>query len=188
MKYFWLSNSEKLCLYAPTFRVNDSLDVYNIDYQTLLNSLKNKFKWNRKLLIRLHPNVSHLANQLSIFNENVLNATDYPDMQELLVATDFMITDYSSCIFDYALSKKPAMIYASDIEEYKKDRDFEIKLEDTPFPIATNKNELKEIIDNYDLIEYKDKLNKFFDSIWLKETGKSSTKIVEIINEKIRNK
>ena len=187
-EYFWFSNSEKICLYAPTFRVNSSLDVYNIDYKELIKELVKKFKCNWKLLIKLHPNISHLSNQLLGLNKNIINATNYPDMQELLVAADFMITDYSSCIFDYALSKKPAIIYASDIKEYIKDRDFEIKLNDAPFSIATDNIELKKIIDNFDTEKYEKKLNKFYDDMWLKETGKSCKKIVEIINEISRDK
>ena len=182
-KYFWFPSSEKICLYAPTFRDNKSLDAYDIKYKMLLNELKNKFKGNRKLLIRLHPAISDSTDKLSVFNENVINASDYPDMQELLVATDFMITDYSSCIFDYTLSEKPAVIYASDIENDKKDRDLLVKLEDIPFQIGTNNEELINIIDNFDTNEYKVRVSNFCNKMWLKETGKSCEKIVEIINK-----
>jgi CDP-glycerol glycerophosphotransferase len=82
-------------LYAPTFRKNNALDIYNIEYEFLINELKYKFKGDWKLLIRLHPMISHLASKLYSFTRNIINATDYPDIQELLVATDFMITDYS---------------------------------------------------------------------------------------------
>ena len=154
-----------------------------MEYQTLISALKNKFKSDWKLLIRLHPSISYLTKQLPIFTENIINATDYPDMQELLVAADFMVTDYSSCIFDYAISNKPAMIYASDIERYRNDRDFAIKIEDSQFPIATNNIELKDKIDNFDIDEYEVKLSNFYNTMWLKETGSSCEKIVEIINE-----
>lgn len=182
-KHFWISLEEKIVLYAPTFRVDGSLDAYNINYNTLLNTLEKKLGGKWKLLIRLHPNVSNLSNQLLWYNKNIINASDYPDMQELLVATNFLITDYSSCILDYAISRKPWIIYASDIKEYKKDRDFEIKLEDTPFQIATNNEELKEIIDNYNITKYEKEVNKFYAKIGLKESGQSSIKIVELINK-----
>ena len=187
-KYFWISNSEKICLYAPTFRVNNSLDVYNIDYNLLTNELKSKFGGVWKLLVRLHPNISHLDAQLYGFNRNIINATNYLDMQELLVASDFLITDYSSCIFDYALSRKPAIIYASDIEEYIKDRDFEIRLDSVPFFKAANNAELKNIVENFDIVKYEGRVNKFYKDMRLKETGKSCEKIVEIINWITNNK
>lgn len=53
-------------------------------------------------------------------------------IQELLAVTDLLITDYSSIALDYINTRKPVIIYASDIEEYKKDRDFHIKIEETP--------------------------------------------------------
>ena len=182
-QFFWFSDLEKICLYAPTFRDNNSLNAYNIDYEILIDELKRKFWWKWKLLIRLHPAISGLTAQLTGFNKNILNATDYPDMQELLVATDFMITDYSSCIFDYAISWKPAVIYASDIEEYRENRDFFVKLEDIPFPIATNNTELEKVINNFNFDQYKEKLDNYYENMWLKETGKSCEKIAEIINK-----
>ena len=38
-------------------------------------------------------------------------------MQELMVASDIIVTDYSSCIFDFMLTKKLGIIYASDIDK-----------------------------------------------------------------------
>lgn len=109
-------------------------------------------------------------------------------MQELLVAADFMITDYSSCIFDYAISRKPAITFASDIEKYKKDRGFLFSIRDTPFPIATNNAELKNIIHSFDTKEYKYRVNKFYHKMGLKETGNSCQKIAEIVNNVSNNK
>ena len=183
IKYFWFNNSVKICLYAPTFRDDQSFDAYNMDYNELLNSLRKRFSWEWKLLIRFHPAISDYANKHVNFNKNVINASEYSDMQELLVASDFMITDYSSCIFDYALSKKPAAMYASDIEKYREERNFAIKLEDSPIPIATNNMELKNIIKDFDMNKYLKKINKFYEDNGLKETGKACEKIVEIINE-----
>ena len=186
--FFNLKISEKICLYAPTFRnywsLDDYLNIIELEYKEIIDWLNSRFNGDRTLLIRFHPMISKLSDKLSIYSEKIINATHYPDLQELLVSVDFMITDYSSCIFDYAISKKPAMIYASDIEEYnKRERDFAIKLEDTPFPIATNSIELKNIIKNYDIKKYEKKLENFYNNIGLKETGKSCEKIAEIIKE-----
>jgi CDP-glycerol glycerophosphotransferase len=74
------------------------------------------------------------------------------------------------------------MIYASDIDEYKKDRDFEIKLEDVPYPLATNNVELVNVIRNYDNKESKNNLNIFYDYVGLKESGKSCKELAKIIN------
>ena len=61
--------------------------------------------YQRKILGRYIPNINELIVK--------------DDVQELLAAADVMISDYSSCIFDYLLAKKPAFIYATDIDEYE---------------------------------------------------------------------
>lgn len=187
-KYYSLKMDDKICLYAPTFRMNkqieDYLGIYDIDYDKLLMDLKSKFQWNRKILIRLHPDISNINSLLFKTDSNIINATSYPDIQELLVASNFMITDYSSCIYDYALSKKPAITYAVDIEEYNRnERDFLLKLSETPFPIATNNQELHQIIMWFDSIKYEKIINKFYKKIGLKESGEACKGIVKIINK-----
>lgn len=186
--HFNISDNSKICLYAPTFRATNSLSAYNIKYDLLLKQLENKFGGEWKLLIRLHPNVSYLADRISGVGQNIINATNYPDMQELLVAADFMITDYSSCIFDYAISKKPAIIYASDIEDYTRERDFSFDIKDTPFYIAENNDELLKGIKNFDFDDYKIKVDKFYKKMGLKENGNSCKEISKMIDEITSNK
>lgn len=183
-EYFKVKENEKILLYAPTFRKNGTLDAYNLDYERLRKVLKAKFGNEFKILIRLHPNISEKANFIS-YNENVLNATLYPDMQELLVASDMLITDYSSSIFDFALRKKKALIYASDIEEYKKDRDFLIKYNETPFSISTNNDELENTINNFNYENYVSEVNKFYNDFGVKEDGHASEKVAKYILDKM---
>ena len=56
--------------------------------------------------------------------DGVVDVTDYPDIQELMMISDVAITDYSSWIYDYVLSRKPGFIFATDIEEYNTERGF----------------------------------------------------------------
>ncbi len=186
-KYFKLDDYDQICLYAPTFRVENSFEHYDINFELLSKSLHNKFGGKWKILVRLHPNISQYAYKITNLGSNIINATDYPDMQELLVAANFMITDYSSCIFDYSLSYKPAMIFASDIDEYTKDRDFAIKIEDTPFPLATNNDELVNVINNFDEKSYKKKVKAFYDNLGVKEPGNSSKTIANYIDKICKN-
>ena len=95
-----------------------------------------------------------------------------------------MVTDYSSCIFDFALQYKPGFIYATDLEEFRQDRNFYFDIENSPFPIAQTEDELISNIKSFDDKIYKMKLDEFFKSIGLKETGTASRKVAEIIIEK----
>ena len=78
--------------------------------------------------------------------DRLVNVSDYPDMQELLCAAGLLITDYSSSMFDYALTGKPIARFATDIEAYQKDRDFYFPLESLPFPLAKSNEELEAIL------------------------------------------
>ena len=48
-----------------------------------------------------------------------LDVTDYPDVNELYLAADLMVSDYSSAFWDYALLGKPMLCYAYDYEQFK---------------------------------------------------------------------
>ena len=174
---------KNIVLYMTTFREDNRLDCYNIDVEKLCNKLKEKFGGDWVLLIRLHPRIVKLKEQFfaSVDNEHVYDVTFYDDVQELLAVADVMISDYSSCIFDYLLTFKPAFIYATDIEEYNKERGFYYSLYDTPFSIAKNNGELLDAIDKFNEEQYKTKVKEFLDEKGSVEDGKAAEKIVEFI-------
>ena len=172
----------KVVLYAPTFRRDENIDAYNIDFDILLESLNRKFANNYVVLTRLHPNLKgkKLFNKIS---NNIIDVTKYDDMQELLVASDILITDFSSSIFDFLIMKKICLLYVSDLDEYlKKERRlyFDIKKE-LPFPIATNNEELKNVILDFDSELYKENIENFSKKLGIIENGNASKNIVELM-------
>lgn len=172
----------KLLLYGPTFRDAHNFDCYNIDFDSLLNALEMKFNGKWKILLRFHPTVRKFANA-NVNNGNLINVTNYPDIQELMMISDVAITDYSSWIYDFVLSKKPGFIYASDIELYNDERGFYYPLERTPFPIATNNEELIKNILNFDNNKYLTKVEEFLKEKGCVEDGKAAYRVVEKIKE-----
>ena len=158
--FFIIPLDTKLVLYAPTFRKGESLKYYNIDFKRLINELNLKFGGCFKVLLRLHPNIANRSKELN-FGESVIDASKYFDTQELLVASDVLITDYSSINYDYSFLKRPSFRYAVDIDEYMDDRGFYLNLYDYPFPLAKNNDELISIINDYDQNKYEDDLDKF---------------------------
>lgn len=179
--YFQLSENVQICLYAPTFRSNFSLTAYNIDFEKLKKSLEKRFGGNWKILVRLHPNISDKSEELIKYNDYIINASKYDDIQELLVAANFMITDYSSCIFDYGITYKNCIIYASDIDEYRKDRGFYLDIDDFPFTITNNNEELNKEILKFDEKSNKSKLKDFYSKVGLFEDGKGAKTVANII-------
>ena len=146
-KTLGLPEDRKLALYAPTFRADHSVDAYRIDPELVRRKAAENLKGEWTLLIRLHSNVAEQSKGLFAYDGDTLaDATAYPDMQELLCAADLLITDYSSSMFDYALTGKPIVRFATDVEAYQKDRDFYFPLEELPFPLARSNEELGEIL------------------------------------------
>lgn len=170
-----------IILYAPTFRKNMSLDIYDINYKLIIEAFEKRYNKECKILVRLHPNMVEKSDRLKIPNY-VINVTDYPDMQELLCASDFIISDYSSTL-DYSLWDKPILLYCPDLESYQKnERRFYIKLQELPFPIAETNEQLIENIKNFDQIQYIKKLHKIYEKYGLCEKGNSCQKIIEMMD------
>ncbi len=179
-----INKSDKVLLYVPTFRDGTRISCYNINFESLKKTLETKFDGEWKILVRLHPKLEKYTNLLIPKNNaSIIDVTQYPDIQELLAAADIAITDYSSCIFDFMLTKKPGFIYATDIEEYNTERGFYYPLEETPFPIARNNEELIQNILNFDNEKYQQKVEKFLKDKGCIEDGHASERVVELIKE-----
>ena len=105
---------KKIILYAPTFR-DDEVDnpKLHINIEKLMKSLPD----NIILFLRLHPFVSSAFNEKDLL-PNSFNVSDYKDLNELMVVSDGLITDYSSLIFDYCVLNKPMYFFADDIVEF----------------------------------------------------------------------
>ena len=183
--YLNLNKEAKTVLYAPTFRVDGSLKAYSINYDKLLEALKKRFNCDFVVLVRLHPNVAEKCKDL-VFNDKIISASSYPDMQELLSTVDVVISDYSSLMFDYALTGKPCFQFATDIEEYVKDRSFYFDLTALPFSLSKNNEELEYNLLNFNEGEYAKSLNDFYDKVGMVKNGDASIKTAQFINNLLK--
>ena len=174
-----LKKTDKIVLYAPTFRNNDDLSCYQIDASRIIDYLNNSTNDNWIFLTRFHPNVRYLLNEIKY--SNAIDVTDYDDLYELLISTDILISDYSSLITDFGYLKRPIYLFATDIDKYKQDRGYLFDLEKLPFNLAKNNDELIDKMKKFDNKKYLDELDKFYKSVGLNETGKSSQEIAKII-------
>lgn len=170
-----IPKSNKILLYAPTFRDNYQLEYYKLNWTDVIRILKLKYDNNYTVLIRLHPTFLSYKHSFHLPNckENILDVTDYEDMQELLCISDILVTDYSSSIFDFAILKRPVFIFAADYHTYN--RGTYLDLEKLPFPFAITNSELLENIARFDSAEYIKQLKKFNnDVIGTFEEGRAS--------------
>lgn len=176
---YGVKNDEKIVLYAPTFRGDFNEYNYNIDVKMILSSLKKRFNRDFKFFYRLHPNIL-MPSKMN--DDDSINVTNHPDMQELLCATDVLITDYSGSIGDFSLMKKPIFIYAPDINNY--DRGFYLEPQKWPYSIALNNEELQKNIMLFNYDDFKKRLEQYDLFIENYEKGKSCETIYKYIKEK----
>lgn len=186
--YFKIDKNKKIVIYAPTFRDNNpDLNIYKYNFSEVLNALAKKFKSEYVVLVRLHPNISSNLNMYK-FNSRILDAGQYPDMQELIVSSDILLTDYSSCMFDALIAKKKVFLLAKDLADFeKRDRKllFNIK-RDLPFTFSNNENELIANIKKYDKFKYNEQVISFERNIDLFEDGHAAERVADIILSKLQ--
>lgn len=185
-KALGIGNDVKIALYAPTFRDEESTMQCAIDInQTMKNLEANGEKWI--CLVRSHS----LTKKISTGCDNAayLDVSSYPDMADLLLIADLLLTDYSSCAGDFLLTGKPVVLVHFDKEEYlSKARSLWIDPVEAGYLVAKNQSELNAILSHlheYDHRATADKLNKFYGT---KESGKSSEAVAKRIVQELKIK
>lgn len=181
VREFFDLEDEKIVLYAPTYREDFRTEDMHLDFDRLLKNLNQKFGGEWIVLVRLHPHNMMDAEGFIHYTDKIINATGYSVMQELLVASNLMISDYSSCILDFVTKEKKCFLYATDLEKYKDERDLYFDLRQLPFPLAQNNDEMESNILNFDEEQYQKKLKRLFEKVGLCDTGNASEQVVEWI-------
>lgn len=182
LRYFRLPDNAKIVLYAPTFRKDSSLEIYKWDYERILDVIDKKFGGIHYMLLRLHPNVADRAQNLA-YSDRVINASVYPDMQELLGVTDILINDYSSSMFEFGpMLRKPVFLFSKDLCEYvSNDRALDFDFRELPFTMTESIESLENEIISFDQNEYNVALEIFCKKTGLVETGHGDEMLANII-------
>ena len=178
-QFFSLNPNVHILLYAPTWRGYDDGNYEKINFELLLNSLKKRFGGDWALLYRAHHKT--YANDF----QQVKNATIYPDMQELLITADVLITDYSSSIWDYSFLKKPAFLYVPDLKLYEERVGFVTPINKWGFAVCESNNELAKSIENYDSEKQLKAINENHELFQSYETGEASKRVFDYIVSKL---
>jgi len=186
-----LPNSQKIILYAPTFRDGQSLDTHQLNYEHILNILSVKYSGEWTFLIKHHP---HYIEKMKdeVFPGGVINVTNYDDTQELLSITDILITDFSSLMFDFAITGRPCYLYTPDLSLYvNRERKLYFKLNELPFLQVNSEEELIKELVLFDKDVYSKELTKFLKNIGSYEKGNASfeitRRILNVCNKKELN-
>lgn len=189
-----LPKDSKLVMYAPTFRggsQNKVRRVYEnpitLDFSVLKETLESRFGGEWFILLRLHPQLALRGNNFTVTKEQrdyCIDISKADDMYEYMSAVDAFVSDYSSGMADAAVMRIPVFTYADDLDEYEGDRGkFLYDIHRLPFPVARTNEELKQDINDFDIDQYQRKLDEFFERIELREDGKASDRVADMIEK-----
>lgn len=142
---------KKIILYAPTFRDNENkLDEIQIHLD--IAKMMSKLDESYVLGLRLHPHVARNIDldkyALESYQSRIYDFSHYNKLNTLLICSYILITDYSSIIFEYALTRKPMIFFSYDLDEFEKSgRGFYGAYKSIiPGPIAIETDEIVKII------------------------------------------
>ncbi|MDJ0314929.1 CDP-glycerol glycerophosphotransferase family protein [Arthrobacter sp. H35-D1] len=179
-----IPESQKIILYAPTWRDNQRNDNNSYAFVSFLDvkEATRKLGPEYTLLIRGHHNV---AGQRFLKSElNVIDVTAYPNINDLMLASDLLVTDYSSVMFDFVGSGKPMYFLAPDLDQYRDSvRGFYFDFESVaPGPIVASTAELIDVILNESITgNYVDLYEEFRHRFAPRDDGMASARIYDAI-------
>ncbi|MDT2751720.1 CDP-glycerol glycerophosphotransferase family protein [Enterococcus thailandicus] len=163
-KKLTIAENQKVILYAPTWRDNQFIKkgAYKFDNQFPFAEILEQEK-DTIILTRLHYLVAEQFDPKQ-YGNRVIDVSSYEDISHLYLIADLLITDYSSVMFDFALTKKPLIFYMYDFDSYGQEiRGFyDGVLDNLPGPIVKDKKELVSEINSINLEGFIDKAYQNF--------------------------
>jgi CDP-glycerol glycerophosphotransferase len=139
-----IEDGKRVALYTPTHR------EYQQEYQPVLDLAAVADGLGEEWLVLARAHYFHEADdQMRALHEagRLRDVSKYPSIEELMLAADTLVTDYSSIMFDYAVLDRPIVIHAPDWEEYRDKRGTYFDLmEERPGPVTRSEPELVEAL------------------------------------------
>ncbi|MDP9407255.1 MAG: CDP-glycerol glycerophosphotransferase family protein [Actinomycetota bacterium] len=178
-----IDDDVQVLLYAPTFR-DDQKDASGrlafplaIDLARMQEALGGRFV----VLLRLHHWVSAGLGPLP--EQFCRDVSDRRDINELYLASDVLLTDYSSVMFDYAVTGKPIVYFTHDLESYRDaGRGFYFDLEaEAPGPLCRTTEELVSVLQESDRLaeDHAAAYRRFRDTYCYLDDGHAAERVVE---------
>lgn len=185
-----IPQNKKIILYAPTFRDNQTTqnNRFRFDIEMDLFEMQKELSDEYIVMLRMHVAITSNLKLDEGLENFVIDVSSYSDMQELLLITDILITDYSSVMFDFANTKRPMLFFTYDLETYRDEiRGFYMDFEsEAPGPLLKATGELISNIKNIEVLanQYHDKYEKFHRKYCYLEDGNATERATDILLSK----
>ena len=182
-KRLGLPIDKKIILYCPTFREYEKDENLGV----VLVPPMNLDKWEKELrekyvlLFRAHYEVSKVMEVKE--NGFVRNVTDYPNLNDLMIVSDILISDYSSIFFDYSIMDKVMLHFTYDYDKYEEKRGMYFDIREY-LPGADNEDDLISLLLKLDYPKEVD-WTKSFRNKYMNFYGNAAQQTVNCIAEHI---
>ena len=169
-------------LYAPTWRDRETdggqyAFIDHLDH----GELRRRFGDSVTVLVRGHANTRHARRPDAV--EHVIDVTQHPDVNELILAADVLVTDYSSLMFDFCVTGKPMIFLTPDLATYRDQvRGFYLDFEHiAPGPFCQTTTQLAHHLDELGVIRttYADRYDSFRRRFAPRDDGAAGERVVD---------
>lgn len=169
-------------LYAPTYReYHRTSNGIQLSLPIDLHKWEEKLGKTHTLLLRAHYSVTKVMNITE--NSFVHNVSDYPLLEDLMIASDILISDYSSMFFDYSIMGKPMICFAFDYEEYAKKRGLYFDIREKLMSVE-NETELLNLLLSFDYEGSREKAKRFREE-FVTAYGNATKESLDIIADEL---
>ncbi len=176
-----IREGERVLLYAPTFRdaTVGGEQKADFDIRRALDALEGSTGRKWRCLVRAHD-----LNRGILCGAGATDVSAYPEMSDLLLISDLLITDYSSSAGDYVLLDRPVILYQPDLDAFmKSDREMYFDIRSCPYVRAESEAALMRLLGDFESIPADGSAVRAFYGV--SETGKSAGAVAEWIIERM---
>ncbi len=174
---FGLPDGRRVILYAPTFR-GQSAGRARYDGLLDLEVMHRVLGPDHVVLVRLHPFIAGGTTIPATLGGFAIDVSAYPDINELMLVSDLLVTDYSSAIYEFALLGRPILFLAPDDAAYQDERGFYLDFpRDLPGPVYASTAELADAIRSGPLDL--DRVRRFAAAAFDVADGRSTRRVVD---------
>ncbi|MFJ5921976.1 CDP-glycerol glycerophosphotransferase family protein [Kitasatospora sp. NPDC092948] len=173
-----IPEGRKVVLYAPTWRDDQrDGDRYRLDLHLDVEQARAALGEDHVLLLRPHVHVGGRMPDDAF----VRDVSDHPDVADLMLIADVLVTDYSSLMFDFAVTGRPMLFFTYDLEHYRtRLRGFTFDFEaHAPGPLLSDSADLVAALRDFDPAPHAERYRAFRERFCPLDDGGAAARVVD---------